>query len=552
MMKSATCLLLLAAGSLQSNAQTAVDNAPFADALTGELYEEGSNDCTSSLGVSMAMSLVYPSAVSNSDSELQIRTVLGYPSDSQSTLLWEDATASLTSRYQGVCYNEWDGGCQGEEPTVQIANSVFVHDEITLNATYEGVVGDYVQQLDFQDPEAGSIVNAWVNQSTNGLIDSLVEEGSLEPWIVLIINSIYLKASWTNQFSEDRTNEDVFFPTGLSADGETGTGSLAHFMHNVEYFPYSHDAIPGYQILQHTFAGGAESSGLSMIFVLPLPGTTPTTTLVSSQQILGALSQLERTRMAVALPKFKFESEYEDTLKAALQDLGMTSPFDEQLINNLCIPDDTCHTFIDVIIQKTIIDVNEKGVEAAAVTGIGISATSLPPPFATLFMADRPFQFFIHDQAENVVLFEGRVGQPEIPQGSAAPLQAKHEDADFWENTFFVEATMPVPETMPATTEAPTNTDTMMESLNTTVPEDEGGSDIEMNNQTNAEQESTNSSASMTDEGSPVEDTGGTSTVSITDTTEDTELTSSAAWRTDGFLAGLVMLVALYPFLAIA
>lgn len=446
--------LLVLSSLAAANAQSSIDNAPFADSLTTELYSisDSDNECTSSLGVSMAMSLVYPSAIS--DSEVQLRTTFGYPADMQSTLLWQDTTTKLTERYQGNCYNEFGGECGGTEPSLQIANSVFVDDDVVLNTTYAAVVGEMVQQLDFASPDAGATVNTWVEESTNGLIDSIVPEGDLSQWIVLAINSIYLKASWVRQFNEQKTNEDMF----LSSPDPTP----AHFMNNVDSYPYSHEieALPGYQILQHYFSGdyNSGSGGLSMIFVLPPPGTD---NMASSEDVLGAIPNLQMTRMAFSLPKFRFESTYEDSLIEALQKIGVEAVFDRERADNLCIQQDRCDAYIDTIIQKTVIDVNEKGVEAAAVTAIGISATSLPPPTGVLFLANRPFQFFLYDEVDNVVIFEGVVSNPGIVEGSVAPLQASHSDEDFWSANFGITATVPeLPATTPETVSEPATTET--------------------------------------------------------------------------------------------
>ena len=94
---------------------------------------------------------------------------------------------------------------------------------------------------------------------------------------------------------------------------------------------------------------------------------------------------------------------------------------------------------------------NEDGVEAAAVTVIVLVPSSASvgpeePPEVVLFLADHPFQFFIiyeTNNDEDLVLFEGRVGDPGIPEGSSAPLTATHSEATFWKDLFFVEATLP-------------------------------------------------------------------------------------------------------------
>lgn len=256
---------------------------------------------------------------------------------------------------------------------------------------------------------------------------------------MVALNSIYLKASWSEQFNEGHTNEDLFY-----SDGETTNN--AHFMHMVEKFPYSHEALAGYQILQMHFSGDrrTDSTGLSMIFALPLEGGNETTAFASSADVLEAIPNLERTRVALALPKFQYESKYEKSLRKALQSLGMEAPFDAEREDNFCIVDGSCNAYIDFIIQKTFIDVNEKGVEAAAVTAMGFALLSAPihSTDPILFQADRPFQFFLYDEVEELILFEGRVGNPGIAEGSVAANTNNHAD-NFFQEVFGTSVNLP-------------------------------------------------------------------------------------------------------------
>ena len=178
-----------------------------------------------------------------------------------------------------------------------------------LNSTYESVVGDYAMQTDFEAEDSPVIVNQWVKNSTNGLIDSIVEEGQplFPPLVLIAINSIYLKASWTDPFEKSLTNLDSFYGSA----SRTTEVSKAHFMHTVEYFAYSHDALSGYQVINLPLA----DSPLSMIFVLPM--TDGGSKVVTSTDLISVVKSLPSTRVALALPKFKFESTYDDGLKDA-------------------------------------------------------------------------------------------------------------------------------------------------------------------------------------------------------------------------------------------
>lgn len=62
--------------------------------------------------------------------------------------------------------------------------------------------------------------------------------------------------------------------------------------------------------------------------------------------------------------------------------------------------------------QKTYIDVDEEGTEAAAVTGLMmVTVTSAPPP-PIQFIVNRPFLFVLRDEMTGTDLFVGRVARP--------------------------------------------------------------------------------------------------------------------------------------------
>ncbi|KAL7537048.1 hypothetical protein ACHAWF_005642, partial [Thalassiosira exigua] len=427
--------LLLDGGTSPRFVEASVDRAQhrsFADELTAILYRKD-NECTSALGVSMAFSLIYPG--SNGNGTEEIRDTLGYPEGSNMQLVWNETTLRMSTDSDGRCAVEgWDGGCNKYAPLLQIANSVWLDNGDALNADYELVVGSYAKQIDFQANDSAAIVNDWVHNSTNGLIDSIVD-GPLYPYKMIAINSIYLKASWQDQFSRSKTNLDIFYASTSKDDA-----SKAHFMNAVfDFVPYSHDALPGYQIVQLGFA----VSQMSMIFVLLTNGDSRE---ISSAELIPALENLQSTRLALSMPKFKFESKYEDDLKEAIKQTGIVAPFGGGSLCGL-LDVGSCGLFISKVIQKTVVEVNEEGVEAAAVTAIFMRESAAPElDDPTLMIIDHPFQFFIYDEMEDVVLFEGRVGAPDVPEAppdEPALLTGVRSDSDFWLKNFGVDPVEP-------------------------------------------------------------------------------------------------------------
>ena len=413
----------------------------FADELTSILYTN-ENECTSALGVSMAFSLIYPGSTGNGIDE--IRDTLGYPSGSNLQLVWNDTTQDMLASADGQCAIGGDHKCLSYAPLLQIANSIWFHNVNALHPDYEAVVGTFAKQINFEADNSPVLVNEWVNNSTNGLIKSIVDPNRpIYPPIELVaINSIYLKASWAARFTKSMTNLDSFY-SSISRNTEV---SKAHFMNGVfGSLPYSHNVLSGYQIVQLPFF----PIQMSMVFVLPLSDDAEPLSTSKLLPILPALYNLEYiTRVALSIPKFKFESKYEENLKHAVIQAGIVAPFKGGALCGLFEDESGCEALvIDDIIQKTVIGVNEEGVEAAALSAImppdlyGPIYTSEP----VLMVLDHPFQFFIYDKTQGLVLFEGRLGLPEVPQNEPEVelLDAAHSDEDFWSKAFNVDPVDP-------------------------------------------------------------------------------------------------------------
>ena len=109
----------------------------------------------------------------------------------------------------------------------------------------------------------------------------------------------------------------------------------------------------------------------------------------------------------VWLPKFETEERYE--LKELLTTLGMGQAFSDAA-DFSAMTENKEPICIGSVVHKAFLEVDEEGAEAAAATGVAmVYATALPrqePPRAE-FHADRPFLFFILDDATGAILFMG-------------------------------------------------------------------------------------------------------------------------------------------------
>jgi serpin B len=150
-----------------------------------------------------------------------------------------------------------------------------------------------------------------------------------------------------------------------------------------------------------------------MVVMLPAPGKT-------SQNVIDVLSfsnwkkwmtEFEtKDPVVVTMPRFKFA--FEIKLNEVLKQMGMNKAY-EPLMADFSKISDT-DLYISSAVHKSFIDVNENGTEAAAVTSITFTTTSMPVEDPkTYFYVDKPFVFAITEKDTDAILFIGEVNHPE-------------------------------------------------------------------------------------------------------------------------------------------
>jgi serpin B len=106
------------------------------------------------------------------------------------------------------------------------------------------------------------------------------------------------------------------------------------------------------------------------------------------------------------LPRFRLE--YTRSLVPDLTTLGMGIAFDGGRADFSGIADvGPDRLVLTRVLQKTFVEVDEVGTEAAAATGVGVGVTSGPPTF----VVDRPFLFVIRERFSGTILFIGQVNR---------------------------------------------------------------------------------------------------------------------------------------------
>ena len=295
--------------------------------------------------------------------------------------------------------------------TLKVTDALLVNDQFPLLPAFQKTVEDYyyaaVDNMDFSDPaQVAARINDWASRNTNGFIDKILEPSEISAdAVAYLMNALYFKAKWAGSeydpmFREYATIDDKF----TLSDGSTKTVKM---MQNVEYHRYAE--MDGFKVLALPYAG----SKYFMYILLPdennLDGLLNKLQTVSWEDIQSSFKR--DAEVYLKLPKFDIENKF--SLKEALQAMGVEKAFQRggAEFNSMFQPKPGYYYWIEKVIQKARISVDEWGTEAAAVTVVEMCGESAAgpgeEPKRVYFYADHPFVFAIGESTSGTILFEG-------------------------------------------------------------------------------------------------------------------------------------------------
>jgi serpin B len=305
------------------------------------------------------------------------------------------------------------GGAGGEQ--LDVAAAIFIQRDtdvlkeflILLETQYrsEANVVDFANQ----PATARKVINDWAAEETHGKINTVVAPDDISAQTrVMLASAVYFKGAWEHAFERDQTEKQPFY---VLADKTVE----CEVMHQREEFGYAHR--DGVRVLVMPYRGRE----LSMVLILPDEkfGLSAVEERLNDEMLAGWVVAAAKNvvELPVWLPKFRFESGHD--LESTLVQLGVKTAFDptEADLSRIDGIRPTSagagRLYVDQIWQQAMIEVNEEGTEAAAVTATK-TVTSTDAPY---FRADHPFLFLIRENSTGLILFLGRVVDPSKGRG---------------------------------------------------------------------------------------------------------------------------------------
>ena len=372
------------------------DIVPALNAFTTDSYKHlargGGNLILSPFNIATALSMALTGARGQTAEE--IRSVLHLQRDSAYDV-------SLGSLLADLAKAANTGGNE-----LLTANGLWVQEGFQIQPAFENTLANsYLAPLtpvDFigHSEAARTQINRWTEEHTKEKIKNLFPPGSLDSQTRLALTSaIYFYGKWQQPFVTSRTQPGPFI---RAAGGPT----QASFMNQTSYFGYTETASA--QILEMRYAG----TGIAFDVLLPktVADFAGLEKSLTEENLKAWLGKLSSRNVQVSLPKFRAESDF--SLGKQLSLMGMPTAFSDKAdFSGISAKGGLA---ISEVVHKAFVDVSEQGTEAAAATGIGIRALSMRQPEQTIvFRADHPFLFLIRDTRSQVVLFIGRLVDPQ-------------------------------------------------------------------------------------------------------------------------------------------
>ena len=279
-----------------------------------------------------------------------------------------------------------------------------------LNNTYAAPF----ESLDFAgDPaQAAQHINKWVETQTSQRIRNLIPDSALTDLTRLVlVNALYLKAPWGHPFEVSATKPDFFYVNG----DQRVQVPMMHLTRDLG-FARGNGFVAVWLPL---------TSPLQMVVFLPAKRTgLAELEKQLSLDLLAGNFKWEPRSVALSLPRFKLEPATL-SLAASLQAMGLKTAFDLPIgsanFDRIAPRRPTDYLALSKVLHKTYLNVEEKGIEAAAATSMEFMTRGglHDPEKPVEVRVDHPFFFTIlaHSSVPSeprtpICLFLGHVTDP--------------------------------------------------------------------------------------------------------------------------------------------
>lgn len=282
---------------------------------------------------------------------------------------------------------------------LKVVNKLYLNEDLQLRECILDYLESETEELPLASnpEESRDVINQWVENQTDGLIDDLIPERYIDQYTrMVLVNAVYLKGTWETLFDRRMTESKEFFVEPNRAIMVDTMSQMGRFYKTASSSALRCSAIEL----------PLQGDDVRMIVLLPDEGATvdDVVSRLGTSALKSVLDALAPKLVDLQLPKFSVEDSLD--LEDNLKELGIRDLFSFRNADLSGFAAD--RIFAEFVRHDARIDVTEEGIEAAAAFAMGFSFLSIPSEF----YVNRPFVFLIQHKNLNAILFLGTIRNP--------------------------------------------------------------------------------------------------------------------------------------------
>ncbi|KAL4692498.1 hypothetical protein H8959_016308 [Pygathrix nigripes] len=277
-----------------------------------------------------------------------------------------------------------------------MGNALFLDGSLELLESFSADIKHYYESevlaMNFRDwATASRQINSYVKSKTQGKIADLLS-GLDSPAILVLVNYIFFKGTWTQHFDLASTGENFYV--------DETTVVKVPMMFQSSTISYLHDSELPCQLVQLNYMGNG-----TVFFILPDKGKMNTVIAALSRDTINRWSAgLTNSQVDLYIPKVTISGVYD--LGDVLEEMGIADLFTNQANFSGITQDAQLKS--SKVVHKAVLQLSEAGVDTAGSAGVSLNLTSKP----IILRFNQPFIIMIFDHFTWSSLFLARVVNP--------------------------------------------------------------------------------------------------------------------------------------------
>ena len=286
---------------------------------------------------------------------------------------------------------------------IGVANTLWADLTLPVAADYLAAVkswpGGSARGADFRGNPEGvrQDVNADVERSTHGLITDLIPAGLIgRDTRAVVVNALWLRASWTKAFEKRETRPQPFRTPGGAVE--------VPMMRTTRSLPYG-------QRDGWTVVSVPAGEGVIADVLLPDGDLAEAEAALDAVRLEELLTGIRPREVALELPRVTVRGQA--SLAEPLAAVGIRSLFGEA--SDLSgVTGGREGLRVDAAVHKAVLTLDETGLEGAAATAVMMTRLAAvgSPPRPVPVRVDRPFLLLVRHRPTNTLYFLARVTDP--------------------------------------------------------------------------------------------------------------------------------------------